>query len=144
MWRTFRIAVFALSLWLSLSGLSWGQASPPPFSSGTTGSSPTGSTSPGTSWLTLDQLLAELENEARSLEYSLLALSKKLIEAQARQAELSSLLEQSERSLRSSTLQLDSARHEAAAASRSRDLWRIGAILGGAGTIAAFVWGLTR
>lgn len=156
MWT--RKSLFALLLSLALCASSWAQALPSPSSSPATPVSAPTSTAPEVSWQTLDELLTMLESEAtslenylRKLEASLMqaaqdsaSLSAKLAQAQIAQAELSRSLALSEASLTASATSLHSAQTRADSLSRSRNLWRALAIVGGAGTIAAVTWGLTR
>lgn len=150
--------VFVLVLFCCLSVSSWAQESPPLSSTPALPTSGTSSPSPQDSWTTLDSLLSTLESEATTLEGSYLKLKTDYVSAlinlqeayraleksATAQEELSTLLAKSEASLKSSAVLLDQARSDASAITRSRNLWRVGAIMGGIGTVGALFWGLIR
>lgn len=148
----------AFVLFCCLSVSLWAQELPPSSSTPEPKTSEISSPLPQDNWTKLDNLLLTLESTATTLEGNYLKLKTDYVSAlinlqeawraleksATAQEELSTLLAKSEASLKSSAALLDQARSDGSAITRSRNLWRVGAILGGVGTLSALFWGLLR
>ncbi len=139
-----RWSIFALAFFWSCSPPLLAQE--PPLQSSTTllqaPFSP--SNPPVSSWTTLDELLNELETSATALNSDSKKLLSKLRESETQVTELSSLLGQSEKSLRDCEASLQAALYQIRARSAELWLWRGASALLAVGCVGAVLWGLSR
>jgi septal ring factor EnvC (AmiA/AmiB activator) len=96
------------------------------------------------SWTTLDELLNELETSATALNSDSKKLLSKLRESETQVTELSSLLGQSEKSLRDCEASLQAALYQIRARSSELWLWRGASALLAIGCVGAVLWGFGR
>lgn len=126
------------SEWLWAQEGSSGQSTSPPEASATC------SPELSPSWSTLDGLLTELERSALDLNETLASLYRRLSESETRAHELSTLLAQSESSLKDCAASLAKAQAEVRRLEHELVLWRIIAGVGLAGCVGLLVWTLGK